>query len=78
LILLAANDFKVIRQASQQIEGSHHGSVLLPQNNLITAAKDLDFLALQSKLLRQPDGLTVSGSEYARSAHAPLLRGLYT
>src|SRR2546426_5108888 len=71
LILLTADHVEIIRQASQQIERSNHGSVLLPQHDLIPSPKDLNFLALQSKLLRQPDCLTVSGPEYPRSTHAP-------
>src|SRR5439155_25243843 len=70
LILLTADHVEIIRQASQQIERSNHGSVLLPQHDLIPSPKDLNFLALQSKLLRHPDCLTVSGLEYPRSAHA--------
>src|SRR5207245_6337307 len=78
LILLAPNDDKIIRQARQQIERSHHGSVLLPQDDLIPSPKDFNFLALQSKLLRQPDGLTVSRPEHSRCAHAPTSDDVYT
>jgi len=78
-ILLAPNEFKVSRQASQQIERSHHGSILLPQDGLIPSAKDLHFSALQSKLLQQPDGLTVSGSEYPCGTDTPLsIADVYT
>jgi len=44
------HDDKIIRQARQQIERSNHGSVFLPQDDLIPSPKDFNFLALQSKL----------------------------
>jgi hypothetical protein len=47
-----------------------HSSVLFPQDDLIPSPKDLYFLGLQSKLFRQPDRLTVSGTKNARRAHA--------
>jgi len=40
--------------------------------------KDLYLLALQSKLLRQSDRLTVSGTKNPRSAHAPTSSNVYT
>jgi hypothetical protein len=69
-MLVSDRCFNIIRQASQQIESSNHDSVLLAQHNLIPAAKDLDFLAFYSKLLRQSDCLTVSRPKYPRSPHA--------
>jgi hypothetical protein len=47
-----------------------HSSVPFPQDDLIPSPKDLCFLGLQSKLFRQPDRLTVSGTKNARRAHA--------
>src|SRR5208282_1677508 len=69
---------KIIRQTSQQIEGSRHGAVLFPQDDLIPSPKDLHFFALQSKLLRQPDRLTVSGTKNPCSTHAPTSNNVYT
>src|ERR1700722_10209938 len=77
-VVLAANQLKVIGQTSQQIECSHHGSVLLPQDDLIPSPKDLDFLAFQSKLLRQSDRLTISRTKYPSSAHEPTSLIVYT
>src|SRR5258706_4280330 len=70
MVLLAPDQLKIIRQPGQQIERSLHGSVLLAEDDLIAAAEDFDFAALESKLFRQADRLTVSGSEYPRGAHS--------
>jgi hypothetical protein len=68
MILLARYNDNIIRQASQQIECSLHGFILLPQDDLIPSPKDLHFIALQSKLFRQPNRLTVSGTKNPRGA----------
>jgi hypothetical protein len=73
-ILPAVSNDDVIRQISQQVKGSHHISIFFPQNNLIPSPKDLHFLALQSKLLRQPYRLTISRTKNPRCPDASTLR----
>ncbi|MGC1789527.1 MAG: hypothetical protein WA718_22550, partial [Terriglobales bacterium] len=69
--IFRARNSKILWQTSQQIEGSLHGSVFFPDDDLIPSPKDLYFFALQPKLLWQPDRLTVSGTKNSRRAHAP-------
>ena len=54
----------------QEIEGPSHGSFPLAEDDLVASAKDFHFLAVQTKLLRQPDSLAVSRAEYARGSRA--------
>src|SRR5260370_5085920 len=78
LVLFSASQFKIIWQASQQIESMNHGAILLPQHNLIASTKDLYFLTLQAKLFRQPDRLAIARSKHTRGRHPAPLNDVYT
>ncbi len=45
LVLVSFCEYKIIRQAGQQIEGSNHSSVLLTQDDFVPSAKDFNLLA---------------------------------
>jgi hypothetical protein len=43
---LASTQFDIIGQTRQQLEGPHHGSRLLTQDDFIAAPHNFNFLAL--------------------------------
>ena len=63
LVLLAAWGLEVIRQSREQIERAGEIATFFTKDELVPAAENFHFFALESELLRQTHCLAISGAK---------------